>query len=124
MKDRANIRRRAKLLAREQHKLMRELVEQRERHNLSQGEVGDRMGMSQSAVSQFERYDSNPTLNSIRRYALAVGAVLEIDVKDDLVDPANRAPKRAFAPVPHAPRRMDQDSDVQWSKSPVHPAHA
>lgn len=124
MEDRASIRVRATFLARAQHKLMRELVEQRERHNLSQDEVGDRMGMSQSAVSQFERYDSNPTLNSIRRYALAVGAVLEIDVIDDLIDPTDRAPKRAFVPVPHAQRRMDQESDSEWSKSPVQAAHA
>ncbi|VXB36195.1 hypothetical protein PSCLAVI8L_130563 [Pseudoclavibacter sp. 8L] len=46
-------------------------------------EVGARMGVSQATVSGFEHYDANPTLSTIRRYAMAVGARLEIKVNDD-----------------------------------------
>ncbi|WP_394276413.1 helix-turn-helix domain-containing protein [Luteococcus sp.] len=60
-----------------------DLVELREKR-MTQKDVAERMGMSQSAVSQFERYDSNPTLTTLRRYALAVGARLRIEVVDDV----------------------------------------
>lgn len=63
--------------------LKRDLVALRERHGLTQPDVAERLGMTQSAVSQFERYDSNPTLRSLRHYALAVGARLNIEVIDD-----------------------------------------
>ena len=56
------------------YQLMQDLIDIREKQNLSQEEVGTRMGTSQSTVALFESYDSNPTLGTIRRYALAVGA--------------------------------------------------
>ncbi len=56
-----------------QRQLMNRLVEARQQADLSQEEVARRMGTSQSNVSTFERYDSNPTLQTVRRYALAVG---------------------------------------------------
>lgn len=60
--------------------LVRDLVEVRENRGLSQADVAERMGISQSAVSQFERYDSNPKLSTIRRYAHAVGARIKHSV--------------------------------------------
>lgn len=48
-------------------------VEAHQRAGLSQAEVARRMGIIRSNVSTFERYDSNPTFQTIRRYALAVG---------------------------------------------------
>lgn len=62
--------------------LMESLIAMRKRHNLKQDEVAERMGVSQPAVSAFERYDSNPTLSTIRRYALAVHARIEDHVSD------------------------------------------
>lgn len=70
-----------------------QLIHLRRAHGLEQAEVGARMGVSQSAVSQFERHDSNPTLATVRRYALAVGARLDITVIDDAVpSDSNNAP--------------------------------
>ncbi len=46
----------------------------RKKHHLTQADVAERMGVSQPTVAEFERYDANPTLSAIRRYALAVGA--------------------------------------------------
>ena len=77
------IRARSDALVRADRLLMQELIALRNARPLSQEVIGDRMGVSQSAVSQFERYDSNPTLSSIRRYALAIGARVEHRVFDD-----------------------------------------
>ena len=64
----------AKEILREQREFRNSLVKIREKRNLSQQQVGEYLGLSQSAIAQFERYDSNPTLGTIRRYALAAGA--------------------------------------------------
>lgn len=71
----------AKELLRSQRGLRLGLVERRHEQMLSQADVAERLGISQSAVAQFEGYDANPTLNAIRRYALAVGADIEFIVR-------------------------------------------
>lgn len=63
--------------------LMRSLIKLRKTHGLSQETVAERMGVSQPTVASFERYDANPTLASIRRYALAVGGRIQNSVIDD-----------------------------------------
>lgn len=62
--------------------LIAALISMREKHGLSQGAVAARMGVSQPTVSKFERYDTNPRLSTIRRYALAVNASVEHWVSD------------------------------------------
>lgn len=62
--------------------LLRSLVEMRKRHDLTQAEVAERMSVSQPTVAAFERYDANPTLATVRRYALAVGASVSHKVED------------------------------------------
>lgn len=66
--------------------MLRRLVALRQENNLTQSEVAERMGVSQPAVSQFERTDANPTLDTVRRYAMAVGARLETRVINDFSD--------------------------------------
>lgn len=56
------------------------LINLRTSNGISQESVAERMGVTQPAVAAFEREDSNPTLSSIRRYALAVGAKITYDV--------------------------------------------
>lgn len=56
----------------------------RERAGLSQTEVGALIGISQQAVNKFERYDADPKLSTIRRYANAVGAIVEHHVTLDI----------------------------------------
>lgn len=63
--------------------LMDQLVALRKSNKLSQDEIASRMGVSQPTVAAFERYDSNPTLASVRRYALAIGARIQNSVIDD-----------------------------------------
>lgn len=61
------------------------LVDQRKDHKdrLTQAEVAERMGVSQSTVAELERYDSNPTLRTLQRYANAVEALISLKVSDD-----------------------------------------
>lgn len=82
--DKVKIEERAEQLIESHALLISQLIALRKKRNLSQELVGTRMGISPSAVESFEGDDSNPTLSSIRRYALAVGATIEHTVKDDV----------------------------------------
>ena len=65
----------------EQEREMKEVLRSlRKEKGLSQAVVAERMGVTQPAVAAFEAYDSNPTMASIRRYALAVGVTVTISV--------------------------------------------
>jgi transcriptional regulator with XRE-family HTH domain len=107
------IRARAGDLARTYEDFKAALVEMRERHGLTQAQVGERLGISQEAVSKFESYDSNPTLASIRRYALAIDARLRLEVIDDATPdtPSTTATGR-WAPAPAASRPRSRSG---WS---------
>ncbi len=61
--------------------LMDQLVAAREDQGLSQKEMGERMGISQSAVAQFELSSANPTISSIVRYANQLGIELVLKTK-------------------------------------------
>ncbi|WP_314975679.1 helix-turn-helix transcriptional regulator [Actinomyces bouchesdurhonensis] len=78
-----SLERRADLLVDARDRLLEGLVRLRKEHKLSQQTVAERMGVSQPTVAAFERYDANPTVSSIIRYAMAVNAVLDIKVVDD-----------------------------------------
>jgi transcriptional regulator with XRE-family HTH domain len=69
-------------LLEQEREMMAALREIRKRQGLSQAVVAQRMGVTQPAVAAFESYDANPTMGSIRRYALAVGAQLRIEVTE------------------------------------------
>lgn len=60
--------------------LIEDLVKIRKLRKLSQSQLGDLLGISQSAISQFEDGLSNPTIQTIKLYALAVGAEISISV--------------------------------------------
>ncbi|WP_299059421.1 helix-turn-helix domain-containing protein [uncultured Actinomyces sp.] len=78
-----SLERRADLLVDARDRLLEDLVSLRKEHKLSQQTVAERMGVSQPTVAAFERYDANPTVSSIIRYAMAVDALLDIKVVDD-----------------------------------------
>ncbi|CAM3961235.1 helix-turn-helix domain-containing protein [Nocardiopsis gilva] len=59
--------------AREHADLMDALISLREQGGLSQSDVADRMGTTQSVVSDLERIGGNPRISTIQRYARAVG---------------------------------------------------
>lgn len=68
-------------LAKEELAFKRALVQARKDANLSQTQVADLLGVNKSAISRFERSDSNPTLSMIRHYAHAVGALIRFQVQ-------------------------------------------
>lgn len=71
----------AKDLLRAQRAFRQALVALRRENNLTLAEVAERLGMSECDITKFEAYDSNLTLNEIRRYALAVDADIEFIVR-------------------------------------------
>lgn len=110
-----NIRARARALAKAERDLLSELVALRKQHDLTQSAVAQRMGVSQAAVSQVERYDANPTLSTIRRYALAVGARIEhrvIDDQDGYVE------SRVGNVIPFPAHTVRRHERVEWARVP------
>ncbi|MCC3268256.1 helix-turn-helix domain-containing protein [Arthrobacter gengyunqii] len=67
------VQRLARELLREDDDLLADLVQIR-RETMTQQEVADRLQISRPSVAAFERYDSDPRLSAIRRYALAIRA--------------------------------------------------
>lgn len=61
------------------------LREAREEAGLTQRELAERLGCSQQAVARAERWESNPTVGLVERWAAATGrrAVLELRPEDD-----------------------------------------
>ncbi|MBP2384429.1 helix-turn-helix domain-containing protein [Brachybacterium sacelli] len=81
--DADRLEQRAERLVEDRDELMKSLIALRREHDLTQKDVAERMGVSQPTVAAFEHYDSNPTLATIQRYAMAVDAVLHTRVIDD-----------------------------------------
>ena len=57
----------------EEFEMARELVSARARAGLTQGEVAQRMGTTQSVVARLEGGKATPSLRSVQRYAQAIG---------------------------------------------------
>ena len=53
----------------------------REEQGLSQRQLGDRMGVSQATVSDFESGESEPKLSTVRRYAHALDVLVTHTVR-------------------------------------------
>lgn len=58
--------------------LHQHLIEHRKQHGPSMEELVERAEWSVEKIETFERYDANPTLNDIARYATA----LEVRIQD------------------------------------------
>ncbi|MCJ0906098.1 helix-turn-helix transcriptional regulator [Rhodococcus sp. ARC_M6] len=68
-------------LARQQTRLVRELKAVRVASGLTVADVAESMEVDEAMVYRFEKGSTNPTLATIRRYALAVGAMLDLSAK-------------------------------------------
>lgn len=79
----AKAQRRANALAKADFDFIRDLVKIRKDQGLSQQDVADRLGITQATVADFERYDNDPKLSTIRRYAHAVEALIVHGVAHD-----------------------------------------
>lgn len=74
---------RAKQLAKADYRLISALVRVRRDSGMSQQDVADRLGLTQQAVAKIERYDNDPKLSTLRRYAHAIGALVDHVVEAD-----------------------------------------
>ena len=63
-------------LALEDYNLIIGLIEHRLSSGLTQNDVATYMGISQQAVAKFESLENDPRLSSIRKYAVAVNALV------------------------------------------------
>lgn len=66
------------------------LREARESAGLSQAELAKRLGRSQQAISQAERWDSNPTVALLSEWAEAVGRRLRLEIPEPVEAAARR----------------------------------
>ena len=53
----------------------------REELNLSQAELASVMGVKQPTIAKMEQADNDPRLSTLKRYVVALGGELSIDVK-------------------------------------------
>lgn len=69
----------------DEYQLLREMLRARKNADLTQEDVATRMGTHASAVARLEATNSHkkssPSLNTLRKYAQAVGCQLEIHFK-------------------------------------------
>ena len=61
--------------------MARELIAARARMGLTQADVAQRMGTTQSAIARLESGRTSPTLRTLQRYAHAVGARLRVQIE-------------------------------------------
>lgn len=67
--------------SRDRHELVRLLVEVRVRRRVTQKQIADLMGVTQSTVSGFETEDADPRLSTLQRYARALNHKIVVDVR-------------------------------------------
>jgi len=63
------------------HKLICALIEKRIREKLTQKDLAERIGTKQSAISRFERGDSNPTLAFAQKLARELGVKITVSAR-------------------------------------------
>jgi len=61
--------------------MARELIAARSRAGLTQGDVAQRMGTTQSVIARLEGGGRMPSLRTVQRYAQAVGARAVVQLK-------------------------------------------
>ncbi len=63
-----------------EYRLIESLIQARIRARLSQAELARRIGTTQSAIARLEGGNVSPTLSTLKRYAEATGARLQVEV--------------------------------------------
>lgn len=116
------IRARAKVLARSHRHMRTELVKQRISAGMRQKDVAAILGVSQQRVSAIERYDTDLTLETLRSYANAVGALIEIKVEPDNARSLRDAEGTPWTEIPlsqHLPSAASKTAarDGDWSQT-------
>lgn len=82
--DLIKARARSKVLARADRDMKDALIGARRERGLTQADIAELLGVSPQAIQKFERYDNDPKLSTLRRYANAVGVIVEHRVTTDV----------------------------------------
>lgn len=90
-------------------RLVRTLVDARKRRGLSQRQVAERMGTTQSAVSDLERTAGDPRLSTLQRFGRAVG----VKVGTAVIDQTPLYVAKSIAPVNRS-LRAKPGPQVHW----------
>ena len=88
----------ARLLADDSYDYIKRLRRVREENGLTPREVADKLGISEDAIHEIEAPDANPDLNTLRQYALAIGARVEHHVENHENDNATSRRSRISVP--------------------------
>jgi transcriptional regulator with XRE-family HTH domain len=63
-----------------EHVLVEEIITARKENHLTQQKLAELIGTKQSNISRLERGNYNPTLDFLKRIALAMGKKLEVRI--------------------------------------------
>lgn len=108
--------RHAQELVHEDQQMLDAVIRIRERSGRSQTDIAVLMGVSPSAVSRIESGERDPHLSTLRRYALAVGAVIRHDVRPLVEVDAQRRQAAAAMDYVQVPYWRSAHA-VAWSKA-------
>jgi len=75
--------------------LASQLIEARSRAGLTQAEVAERMGTSQSTVARLESGTATPSLSTLKRFAQATGARVRITLEAKSASKKSRGQRAA-----------------------------
>jgi len=88
--------------------LVKALVRERKKQGLTQRDLGQRLGVVQATVAQFESEFSDPKISTIHRYAKALGMSVRFTLEETLVGKHEREKAAAGKPTPLVPYSPDQ----------------
>ncbi|WP_417235240.1 helix-turn-helix domain-containing protein [Arthrobacter sp.] len=95
--------------------LLEALIAFRKSRGLTQEQLATRLGITRTAVTHFERYDADPKISTVVRYALATGARITIDVSDGIRwAEDSRAMDRFNADADRPAREVGPSSDASF----------
>ena len=106
--------------------MLADLVKMRRAKGLTQDDVAAAIGRNKSAISRFERLDSDPRLSTVRRYARAIGALITHKVTDfqssneatgPRIDEPVQVDEAKLAPATTVSVRHRIDWDISISRS-------
>ena len=117
-------------LAREDQRLLGELVEIRKLRGLTQEQVADSLGLSQATISAFERIGNDPHLSTLRRYCRAIGVMvthhldadgLDCDVASHYISHVTDKGVHSHATAEAIVRGLDENEAPAWPDSVFSP---
>jgi transcriptional regulator with XRE-family HTH domain len=102
--------------ARAEREIARLLVEKRKKAQLTQREVAERVGSTQSAISRLEQPDyTGRTIGMLRRYAAALGMELKVEFVEAL--PQGRRAPRPISTAAGSPKLDARDNKTSRKRS-------